>query len=290
MPYHLGFLNKNLYRKYPLRATSQLMTTTGVELPLNLLSACRITSKIDVLNIYIYSIYVKDSFINVTIAHRRDDGTDLLLGYFEGNIDIDYKSLPLKGIVNYVSGYLIIGEKIALSNLQGMMNLDYDNGKLEDSTIVNIPIPLVSFIIDHDKMATGNITFTLDNISEVVGISTISLDVINKRLVQSNNDNFSARSNCATSVIEAINSVSPDSSGNIDVYGILPVKIDIIAGGIHISAPGVEFTDICTSINSIIPPYPEDNPQTYPDILTVEEPEWKQWPQFVEQFDKVKDE
>ena len=100
------FLNKNWYRKYPLRATSKYQTIAGVYLPLTLFSGASISTTISHKDLYISKIVVKQPYVNITISTPLED-----IGVFAGEVAKDQIELKLKPFNTYAAGFLILGKK-----------------------------------------------------------------------------------------------------------------------------------------------------------------------------------
>jgi hypothetical protein len=66
--------------------------------------------------------------------------------------------------VPYISGTLTIGRTITLDNFNGIYNLTYDNGRIEDSLVFCYSRPSIYSLISKGNTATGNITTSLNNL------------------------------------------------------------------------------------------------------------------------------
>src|SRR5574343_108629 len=111
---HLGFLNKNIFRKYPFRATSEMLDNAGIAVPLSLFSGLRITTKYEYLNTYISKIVVDRNYISVSVSCLL--GADVsTLGTFSGTITEDYQTLPMQAKTEFSSGFLSIGTLSSLA-------------------------------------------------------------------------------------------------------------------------------------------------------------------------------
>lgn len=280
MSLSVSFLNKNLFRKYPLRSSSNYISNEGVEIPLSLLSHIKITTKLDTSDVFISKIYVSGNYINITIAHKVSSSVNTYLGYFSATVTQDYQTVTMTPVQTYCSGTLILGLKDVLSTIQGINNLSYDNGKIEDSLIICAVLPAITSLKNRDKILTGDVTFKLDNITRILNSPTITLDVTDLTLVKSPMDKNAARLNCLTNTTKSINGVTPDNNGNIDIYAILPAKVSLLTNGVSFSTPGVALPDICLNVHNNIPPILQIDQQIYVDFLTVTEEEWKNWPQY----------
>lgn len=279
--YHLGFLNKNCFRKFPFRQSSQMVDENGMEMPLSLIVGFKLTTLKEHLDIFISKIVIQNDVFSCEISSKVDD-ENIVIGYCRDKITQDYQSLFVHALNDTTGGVLIVGQREAVLQYNGVHIFSYENGKIEDSLIVPIQPPLVSRIVHGIKEASGRLLLNLDNILSTIKNNTIVLDVINKNLIISKNDKESARLNCSTNIITGINTVKPDASGNIDIYGIRPVRIRAASGPGEISVVTTsEEILVCPPSNTITPFIPE-NPNKYQgDILTATQPEWKTWPDYI---------
>ena len=277
---HLGFLNKNMFRKYPLRSSSSMLCTDGTAIPLSLFAGIRIGVMRGFSDMFVSSISVQDKRISVAISSRSPfPYTYTTLGFFSAVVAKDYQNVSLTPAFDHVSGNLTLGVMDALIELQGAHMVDHANGKLEDSTVVCVPVPKVTGILNGSKKAVSTVALNLINISEEKVANFINLDVINKKSILSRNDIDSQRLSCRTNVIEAINSVKPDETGNIDIYGIAPVVITITTEGLDLEG-SITTKDLCPQAQVVVPPILFSNLDSYPGIMDATEPEWKTWPDF----------
>ncbi len=267
-------------RKYPVQSSATFRSIDNVDMPLSLIAGCKITSQLGMLNVFISKVYVKGTMLNIALSYLSETDQLLSLGYFNANITEDYQVIPMTAFVPSVSGTLIVGNLSAMATIQGCHQFTQEAGQLEYSCVTCIQLPtLLSIVVDGTKI-TGDITLATENITKTVEDALFSLSVTRNTLVTSNNDTHSNRLNCPTSVITGINSVEPDSNGNIDVFGISPVVVTVSAEGITVDVEGLEFEDVCKNVQNIIPPIPVNDPDTYPNFLDTENPEWQTWPKF----------
>lgn len=271
MPYHLDFLNSNCYRKYPFAAAAKLTASNGVAIPVGLLSSCRVTTTYNKRNVFVSKIIIKDNKVNITLT---DNNTGTALGCFNGTVDKDHQSLVYTSFTNDSFATATFG-LVSTLQLQGDYVLDYDNGRLEDSVVFCFTRPLVEQLVHNGTSATGNVEITGDNITVTTSPSLL-LSVTDKSLVVSAGDKSSVFGNCGTPVITKIGNVSPDSNGNIDIYGISPVTIAVTASGLQVGTGTLTFDDLCQARQARLAPTSTSNTY-YADILTITEPEWKTW-------------
>lgn len=274
----LSFLNKNLYRRYPLRSSANGTSREGRDIPLTLFTAARFISDSTHLTIHISKIVIEDNNINVAFSSGST-----LLGYINGKVTKDYQTFRMTTVARYASGYVTLGKMEALDSYQGSNTFDSTNARIEDSLVVCKSPPAVEGIKVGETVVKGMITFTYDNITEAVDAEseTLTLGVENVNLIISKNDLSSKLENCPTRYISSLNDVTPDENGNIDIYGIQPVAIEITSDNdIVINTPGIDFFEICQNKKNIVPPIPANDPNDYQDVLTATKEEWKTWPDY----------
>lgn len=282
MSLHLDFLNKNMYRKYPIRATSTHIFTDGTEFLQSILVALQVSVPYAYRSLYISKVFVKQSYISITL---RDVATDLPIGCFSGTLSSNFQVIPMTSFINTVSGTITFGNIDALTNYNGVYYFSTADGQLEDSTIFCFTPPGVTAIENDGDSITGNINLVPENINITEEDNNILLSVINVSSILSNNDSSGESNNCPTPIIKKINTVSPNPVGcNIDIYGILPVQIEVDEDGaiVGIDAPDLTLADVCPEKDQFVPPEDETT-DYYTDILTTTDPEWKTWPQFLDE-------
>lgn len=275
-----------MYRKYPLRASCNLTFTNGRECSQELITSMQISTVYGVHDLYVTKIYVDPSYISVTI-NNYTDGT--VVGCFAGKATQDFQVIPLQSNLSAISGNMTIGTLASLSKLtKGTYHLrdelnnlgSRDNGRIEDSVIFCFTPPGVTKITAKAKSVVGKVTTVKgDNLAITqVGFNEIKLSATNLDSIRSNDDFSGKYGNCNTPVIKRINTVYPDEDGNIDIYGIVPIVIDVVAGELQMDS-GLELIDVCPERDKISPPV-NISDDYYADILTASFPEWKTWPKF----------
>lgn len=277
----VSFLNKNLYRRYPLRSSSTMVSQQGIEVPLTLIAGARISSVYGYHQLYISRLIVNGNHLNMTISNTSPAET---VGYFSVDITQDYQTVKLTPVKDFTAGYIVFGQQNALSVLQGANTFIYDTSALEDSIITCVQAPIIKAIMVGENRITGVVKAEYDNIKETPSAGTLTLDVIDVNSVLSRTDIGTSRLNCPTLAIGGINNVTPTTDGNIDIYGILPVIIEITDTGIVATTPGLGFNEICANVKNNIPPVPavSDSAKSLyiGDIITATAEEWKTWPQY----------
>ena len=281
----LDFLNKNMYRKYPLRASCNTVFTNGTQLSNSLITSMQISSILDYLDLFVSKIHVSKNFISVTICRYSDE---LTVGTFSGTVLTDFDVVPLFSDFNFISGSLTIGTLEVLNSLnKGTYHIRdkvnnkglKDNGLIEASCIFCYTPPAVKSITIGAKKIIGKITTsTGENLKKQITDNTTTLSTTNKLAIQAGNEFFGGINSCPTPIIKKINTVFPDEEGNIDVYGILPIVINVDSGEIGLTS-GLDLLDVCPERAKISPPV-NNSDEYYTNILEATEPEWKQWPNF----------
>lgn len=275
MAFHLDFLNKNMYRKYPFRGTSTHLFENGQVMPQELIVSAQISAPYAYRKIYVSKVYVKDKFVSIVINNYA---TGLALGSFSGVISSNFQTLLLEPYDNQVSGKIVIGPIVALESMYGANFFSSDNGLLEDSVIFCYTPPGITKLVHEDKEATGHIVIAPDNLTVTTEQPQLLLSVTDIALIESHNDLHGDLNNCLTPLIKKVNTVLPDEDGNIDIYGILPVTIDVDTAEVEL-VPGVTLDEVCPERLKISPPDNESDVY-YTNILTATQPEWKTWPNF----------
>ena len=279
---NVSFLNKNLYRKYPLKATSSYVSIENNTLPLAFLSGGKFTTVVNRTELYIRKIVVNQNSVSVSIAVDLGGGNFETFGYINSLITTDFQTVNIIPVAKYAGGIIVFGLKNVINSYQGTNTFNNLTGAIESSLIVPRILPAVTSIYHNTQALTGNINLSYSNIlGGIVGTDELTLAVEKPILLTAPGDKNLARGNCGYNPIGKINTVSPDINGNIDVFGIDPVQISVTAVGIQLTVPNVSITDICTNNTNNIPPVPFDTPNTYPLFLTATQEEWKEWPQYV---------
>jgi hypothetical protein len=178
-----------------------------------------------------------------------------------------------------VSGSITIGDAAVLNELSGTYYLDYTNGRIEPSTVFCFVPPGVTAFVYEGTKATGYVTLSSGSVNISNVTQQINLSVKNPNLILSNNDFGSALANCPTPLIKKINTVTPDANGNIDIYGIIPIKISVESGTqLQLdTVPELSFKALCPEKNKVIPPANNETTTYYSDVFQTNIPEWQTW-------------
>lgn len=274
MSLHLDFLNKNMFRKYPIASDMSCIDVDGKELPQDLITSMQITADISDFAdpVYISKVYIKNSYISVVVSRQNT-----ALGCFSGKITTHFQSIKLTPFLPTVSGTMTVGKLGSIQTVNDLFVLTDETAALEDSVIFKFTPPgLTSF----NGITTGHVSLIGDNISLAVVDNDIELQVIDINKILSRNDINGANDTCLTPIITHLNTVPPDINGNIDIFGIDPVTIEVtvLESSVTIE-PNLVLDDVCPERNPLQPPA-NDSDNYYSDILTTISPEWLNWDQF----------
>lgn len=274
---HVDFLNKNTFRRYPLRADVGVDSNEGFLLPDGLFCAAQFSVPGGYEKVQLRRIYVSGNYINILVSGYNEAALTHL-GYFDGTIATDYTTLTFTSLEPVVYGMLMVGRKDALKAIQGFCTFSDNKALFEDSLVTYVTPPAVHHIAVHDRLLTGRINLEYSNIYQVANPAAIELDVLSKDSIRVKNDKSAQFGSCPTNPIGSMNTVLPDVDGNIDIYGIAPVKVNVTATGLRLDVPDVSKSDLCAEDKRIPPLIPIS---TYlKDITKATTPEWRTWPQY----------
>lgn len=283
---NLDFLNKNLYRRFPIRQDSTLLSTSGLQLSDDVITGGRFTVSTTTTILFISSISFNNGLVKVVISTILPSDRFVVLGCASGQITEDYQRLIFTPLDSFFSGYIIMGLKSTIDSLNSTYEFtasNYSEGdnsaRIEDSLVTRFSYPLVSSIESSDTTKTGAIALTYSNIKETpdAALPILNLTLIDKTGLYLTGDLSSAFDNCSNAGIKTINGVTPDANGNIDIYSIEPVElsINLITKSIGVKVKDLTLLKLCDK-NNLTPPNKKQN--NYNDVLTVTEEEWRKWP------------
>ena len=201
---YLDFLNKNMYRSYPLKAGSSGLSIYGEQLPTSVLTSLSLSIPLsaNINTVYISKIVTKNNFISVVV---NSYASDLAIGSFSKLITEDYQTINLASYVSGVSGQLTVGKANALANFQGAFHFQKENTEIEESTIFIYPTPAVTALVNNSTKSTGKISLLGKNVSIEVTGNDIILDIIEYTKVLAHNALAGQYNNCTNPIIEKIN-------------------------------------------------------------------------------------
>ena len=268
---NLAFINANWTRSYPIKGGCDFTCLSGNVLPKDVFVGARITTDPIYRNIYVSKVVTNNGIVSIEFRCGEQ-----VLGAATAKVVNDNQTIPITSLYPNFSGYIVIGNKDSLDTNQTYL---FDNNALllEPSTITVFVPPAITGIKVKNKTITGKVVFnstTLTITSDAFGtnFTTIAPSTVASRL-----DKTATGLTCKNPVISGINTVKPDLSGNIDIYGIDPVVISTSTGKVTISTPDLPLTEACKKQN--IPP--TNNSDSYfDDVTTTTQPEWKTWPQY----------
>ena len=274
---HVDFLNKNTMRSYPLRADTSSVSQAGTPVPSSLFGAAQFSVASVYSKLAMNRIAVNGKYINILVSATKDNQR-VYLGYFNGLIKTDYQPLPFLPIDPGVYGQLIIGRLEALDAFQGVHTFGVDDMMFEDSLVTYVVPPAVTSLLVGSKTLTGRVGLELSNVQRIVNPTDLQLDVVSKDSVRATGDLSAQFGNCPTNPIGSMNGVLPDEHGNIDIYGIAPVKVRVTPIGLTLDVQDVSRQELCAE-DKRIPPLVAIS--TYlKDVTRAVVPEWKTWPQY----------
>lgn len=281
----LDFLNKNMYRKYPLRSSCTMSFIDGTVLPSSLITSMQVSVPYGKHKLFVSKVFSHPDYLSLTI---NDYATGVAIGCFNGRVTKDFEVITLTPFLANVSGSLTTGKKEDFKKLIGTFFFrdearnqgSRDFALLEDSVIFCFTPPGVTKLTHEHKSLTGHVTTKVSSSMAQTKPSSTSLrlGVTNLEAILSNNEFSGDINSCPTPIIKRINTVTPDEYGNIDIYGIVPVTIGIGTGEMNFDT-ALTITDVCPEKNKISPPV--NNSDTYyDDITTTESTEWRTWDRF----------
>ena len=274
---YLDFLNKNMYRNYPLKASSSGMSIDSELLPDTIITSMRVTITNDIgySKLYISKVAIKGRYISVVI---NDYASETALGTFSKLVSTDYDTINLTPYLSTVSGILTIGKLENLAQFQGAYHFTRADTELEESVLFLYPPTGVIKLVNDAISSVGKITLLGSNTKITVVDNDLSVDVIDSTRVLAHNVLAGRYNNCPTPAITKINTVTPDSNGNIDIYTILPMTIEVSGNNLALT-PNLTINQVCPELNKIYPPT-NTSDTYYADIAVEKTPEWKTWPYF----------
>lgn len=271
----LDFLNKNMYRKYPLQDTCDMLFEDGTKLPQGIITSIQLSTKYGYHSISLHKVSISENYVSVSLYCNSAP-----IGCFAGVVTSDFATIPFISGSDYsfISGSLTIGRKETLTECLGTHVFGAGAAMIEDSVIFCFTPPPVKSISHDGKRTTGRITTSVGSSLTQTLTDNIDLSVRNVANITSNNEYSGTIADCPTPIITKINTVSPDENGNIDIYGIVPVVINVETGELEFLNP-LTLPDVCPEKNKISPPV-NNSDDYYGDILELGITEWRTWDRF----------
>ncbi len=270
MASNLAFLNKNLFRKYPFQASASLISTSGVEIPLDLIASVSIAIPLTLSNLYMEQLILNNGTVSISFAHWSGTAATTI-GCFTGVITEDFQTLELESFVPFASGFLVMGGVTNIQQLQGFYTFNYANAVLEPNTVFCYSPPAVTSLNSNGAKIQGNLSFgTLQNLTLTQSGSIFEFDVTSTSTITSLADFSSEFRNCPTPCITNINGIvpyTPDvtsaNDNNIYLFGVDPITFDPVlvdpdaspeSYTINITTPGFDLNSLCAQRSPLLPP------------------------------------
>lgn len=273
----LSFINKNMFRRYPLRKSSSCLSAEGVTLPNELLVSAKLFSAYDEHEVYIAKIWCQGKQISV---HLREAFNDTDIGYVNGKLTTDFQTLYVTPISKEAGGSITFGPIKSLEEIQGTNTFSPESTMFEGTVVVPRIAPGVSHIqIKKGQPVTGRVKLILSNLTATPGDEILNLSIPKPYLLRTSSDQNLDTGMCSYDPLTTINGVTPDDNGNIDIYGIDPVRIETSAIGIKVNTQGLALSDLCAGNKNNVPATPV-NKNTYPSFMAIGEEEWRNWSQY----------
>jgi hypothetical protein len=271
----LNFINSNWHRQYPFKSGHGAVDSQNNILPTDLIVGLRLTCLSSDLEIYIEKIVTSKGKVSISFA-----GSSGSIGFANALLVSSNQSVPIKNYNNGLIGNVVVGN-IDSAMPDQVFVFNETNGLVEPSTVLIVTAPEVSSIRVKNTNLTGQLTLVSNSINILAG-NNLSLSVINPSNIESRQDKSARYLTCTNNVISGINSVKPDSQGNIDIYAIAPLVINAVTINdvpqLHLSTPDIELKQLCKVVN--LPP--ANDADVYHQEISDPSlaPEWNQWEQF----------
>ena len=293
------FIGKNWFRNYPIRGGCSCVAVDGKPLPTDLIVGMRLAGTPEELKTaepFISRLVIKKQVVSLTVSVVLN-GHPVALWYGNSKVSSDNTAIPLKfnserliglpesdsNLVDHAGGgSLIIGNLQTVKDNEGSFEFEPSATLIELSCLVYTKPPGLRAVTVKGTKLTGDISVATDNVRAVKTAATNgyqwNLGILSPELVQSRQDRTSNRLTCNSNTIKQINTVTPDGSGNIDIFGIEPVHVSVSGFGVALSTTDLSFGSLCPPSN--VPNLLESN-DYIGSILTVDQPEWKVfWSQY----------
>lgn len=282
-----SFLNKNWYRKYPFRASASLLSVDGLQMDNALIVGCSLSlgNRNNPDGVFVSRVHVKSSRVHVEFSW----GT-AVVGVAGGLIGEDNQALPIVDKAGTTIGCCVVGSRLLVAGLDINYQFSNSTALLEGSCLKYHPIPGVLGLVHNGSTGTGRLLLNLTNLKLVQLGGKLLINVSSLQQVNSRGDKTSQWLTCDNAVITGINDVRPEpGSGLIELYGIAPVTVTVTSNGIQVGLEeGISLETLCKDAN--LPA--ASNSNTYKgyleandperNVLTTNDPEWKDWPQYSE--------
>lgn len=274
----MNFTQRNWLRQYPFRGDMGRWDTELNQVPSDLLVGVRITCKVEDLDVFISKIYTNSGIISVLFSGTVGD-----IGFANGSVTSDNQAINIVSYTGGIIGNVVIGNSARTQNKTTFI-FNSNNGLIEPSTVLIITPPAVSSVAVKNVKYVGDVNLTSNSITLGTG-NIITTTVKDSSKIASRGDKQAKFLTCDNNIISGINTVAPNSEGNIDVYAIAPLQISSITESgitsIRITSEDATIPKLCKIAN--LPPEPPDldNPDT-PTVPLVDavDPEFVSWPNY----------
>ena len=126
----MNFLNKNIYRRYPVRATSSLNDPLAGTLPDSVITDCKLTTTVGDAEVYLQQVTLSGNYITVTVA-----STQRTLGVFRATVTQDYQTVSLEPFIAEAAGTLTLGLASTFNFPETHLNFEPAASQLEACTV-----------------------------------------------------------------------------------------------------------------------------------------------------------
>lgn len=279
-----SFFNKNQFRRYPVRASSSLLTVDGKQMPDDCITGLNITlpMEVDIQDtLYIKKVVSVNGIFSVELADDNGSAGSICL-----KPSTDFQSVKLTSNSG-AAGWITLGTLEALSRIDGCYVFEQADALIEPSCIKYHNAPAVTALNVRGVDVVGAITFAATGVRMTTGSNTLTFNVTSPATIASRADLNSQRLTCKLPLITSINGVQPNpATGEIEIYAVAPLTISATVTGLQVSSEDITTSDLCNQGNQ--PQYSEtsnykgylSNGDPEKDVLTANDPEWKDWPQY----------
>ncbi|NBQ67624.1 MAG: hypothetical protein EBU46_01855 [Nitrosomonadaceae bacterium] len=233
--------------------------------------------------IWVSRVVVVDRMVNVEISWGST-----VVAVAGGRVTEDNQMLDLNDKEGNRIGCCYIGNASLVSKLTASYQFQASASLLESSCVKYYPAPRVTGLKHGDSVATGQLTLSLNNLKLLQLGDRLLINVSSLQQIDSRGDKTSQWLTCDNAVITGINDVRPEpGTGLIELYGVAPVTVTVTSNGIQVGlADGISLDTLCKDVNlpassnsNVYKGYLDAND---PDrnVLTTNDPEWKDWPQY----------
>jgi hypothetical protein len=268
----LNFIQSNWHRQYPFRKGHGALDVYNNSMPIDLIVALRITHTTTT-NIHISKVVTNNGYVSVLFSAGETP-----VGAANGMISSSNQSLLIINFNGGIIGNVTIGNIDSTKPVETFL-FNANNGLIEPSVVTILAAPNIKKLSIKGNDVKGVVTLS----SKTVAIntnSTIDLSAIDPTSVFSRNDKSAKNLTCDNPTIAGINSVIPNTAGNIDIFGISPLAVtkETIDGVTHIklSTPELGLDKLCKQLN--LPPTNASS-TSYQPIETITKPEWAATPE-----------